>query len=265
MRPRRGRRPLRLPERLVARLQRLHRMEHPPPRRRRLVQTARPPARPRLLSEAERALAQRALALRLRREPIPCSRSPAAIGAAESAPFPAGPAAAGLQPRPRDSASDVGRQGGAHRPHPLPTSPAHPFLSCPVFSAACLSLVAAVRPAPPPPANGASSREQPRLPNPSPSGATPPLPAPAPPVRHCAALPPARQHYMGTGQTLSARPPAPGRPDRHSRAAARQLLRRCQLLPARLDCPPPQRLLPLALPLGKLFQGLSSARWIWGC
>ena len=43
MRPRRGR--LRLPERQVARLQRLHRMDHPPPQRRRLFQTARTPAR----------------------------------------------------------------------------------------------------------------------------------------------------------------------------------------------------------------------------
>jgi hypothetical protein len=59
MRLRRGRRPLRLPERQVARLQRLHRMDHPPPQRRRLVQTARPPARPRLLSE--RLLSERSL------------------------------------------------------------------------------------------------------------------------------------------------------------------------------------------------------------
>jgi hypothetical protein len=52
MRPRRGR--LRLPERLVARLQRLHRMDHPPPQRRRLVQTARTPRpnRPRAAARA---------------------------------------------------------------------------------------------------------------------------------------------------------------------------------------------------------------------
>ena len=50
-----------------------------------------------------------------------------------------------------------------------------------------------------------------------------------------------------------------------TRAVARRLLLRCLLLPARLDSdhPRPQRLLPRAGHLGKLLQGLWSARWIW--
>jgi len=71
-------------------------------------------------------------------------------------------------------------------------------------------------------------------------------------ARHC--------HPRPAPATVSTRPPAHGRPDRHS---SRRLLRRCLLLPAQLVRPPPQRLLPRAGHLGKLLQGLSSTRWIW--